>query len=215
MGSMIITYYGVEFVKLQFGDVVVGMNPISKESKHKSGRFASDVALVSLNHKDFSGAENLSFGDKKPFVVNGPGEYEINGITIGGFPSKSLYEGKERINTVYVISLEEMRICHLGALSDEELASNVTEHLEDVDVLFVSVSGSGLLTPAQAYKICVDIGPKIVIPLFFGDDKEKNLKAFLKEAGSEEIKPVEKLTLKKKDLEGKDGEIVVLSPVIS
>ncbi|MFA5831399.1 MAG: MBL fold metallo-hydrolase [Candidatus Paceibacterota bacterium] len=212
---MIITYYGVEFVKLQFGDVVVGMNPISKESKHKSGRFASDVALISLNHKDFSGAENLSFGDKKPFVVNGPGEYEINGITIGGFPSKSLYEGKERINTVYVVSLEEMRICHLGALSDEELASSVTEHLEDVDVLFVSIGGPDLLTPAQAYKICIDIGPKIVIPMSFGDDKEKNLKAFLKEAGSEEIKPIEKLTLKKKDLEGKDGEIVVLSPVIS
>jgi len=212
---MIITYYGAGFVKLQFGDVVVGMNPISKESKYKSGRFASDVALVSINDKDFSGTETLSFGEKSPFIVNGPGEYEINGITIGGFPSKSLYGEKEWINTIYLVSLEEMRICHLGALSDTTLDSSAKERLDDVDVLFVTIGGSGLLTPAQAYKMCVDIGPKIIIPLFFDEDKEKNLKAFLKEAGSDDVKPVEKLTLKKKDLENKDGEIIVLSSVIS
>jgi superfamily II helicase len=40
---------------------------------------------------------------------------------------------------------------------------------------------------------------------------DKNaLKTFLKEEGSEDVKPVEKLTLKKKDLEGKEGEVVVL-----
>jgi len=212
---MIITYYGASFVKLQFGDVVVGINPIGKESAYKSGRFASDVALVSLNHKDFSGTETLSFGEKTPFAVNGPGEYEINSITISGFPSHSLYEGQERINTIYLVSLEDMRICHLGALSDPKIESSAKEHFEDVDILFVSVGGPGLLTPSQAYKVCVDIGPKIIIPLFYEEDKEKNLQAFFKEAGSEMIKSVEKLTLKKKDLEGKDGEIVLLSSVIS
>ena len=35
------------------------------------------------------------------------------------------------------------------------------------------------------------------------------LKLFLKEAG-EDVKPIEKLTVKKKDLEGKEGEIIVL-----
>ncbi|MCX6736050.1 MAG: MBL fold metallo-hydrolase [Candidatus Parcubacteria bacterium] len=212
---MIITYYGAGFVKLQFGDVVVGMNPISKESTYKSGRFAADVSLVSINHKDFSGTETLSFGDKSPFAVNGPGEYEINGITIAGVPSKSQYDGKDWINTIYLISLEDMRICHLGALSDTALDSSAKERLDEVDVLFVTIGGPGLITPAQAYKMCVDIGPKIIIPLFFDEEKEKNIKAFLKEAGSAEIKPVEKLTLKKKDLEGKDGEIVILSSVIS
>jgi hypothetical protein len=39
---------------------------------------------------------------------------------------------------------------------------------------------------------------------------EKTLKAFLKEAGQDGVKSIEKLTIKKKDLEGKEGEIVVL-----
>ena len=37
------------------------------------------------------------------------------------------------------------------------------------------------------------------------------LKSFLKEAGAEKVEPMDKFTVKKKDLEGKEGEIVVLS----
>jgi hypothetical protein len=212
---MIITYYGANFIKLQFGDVVVGIDPTGKESKFKSGRFAADLALVSLNHKDFSGTDTLSFGDKSPFIINGPGEYEVNGIAISGFSSKSKYENADRYNTLYLVNLEDMKICHLGALSDTTLSAEAKEHLEDVDVLFVSVGGEGLLTAEQAYKICVDIGPKIIVPMTFENDGGKTVKAFLKEAGASEVPPVEKLTLKKKDLEGKDGDIVVLSSTLS
>ncbi|MCK9351374.1 MAG: MBL fold metallo-hydrolase [Candidatus Paceibacterota bacterium] len=211
---MIITYYGADFIKLQFGDVVVGINPISKESKWKSGRFAAELALVSLNQKDFSGTDSLAFGDKTPFIINGPGEYEVNGIAIAGFSSGSKYEGEERFNTIYLINLEDMKICHLGALSDTTLAPEAKAHLEDIDVLFVSVGGPGLLTAEEAYKICVDIGPKIIIPMMYEEDGGKPLKAFLKEAGAPDVKPVEKLTLKKKDLEGKDGEVIVLQSTL-
>ena len=37
-----------------------------------------------------------------------------------------------------------------------------------------------------------------------------SLKAFLKEVGEEKAEVVDKLTLKRKDLEGKEGEVVVL-----
>ena len=90
---MIITYYGALFVKLQFGDTVIGIDPIGKESKLKSGRFSADIGIVSAKHKDFSGVETLAFGDKTPFVIDGPGEYEVHGVTVKGFNSKSKYEG--------------------------------------------------------------------------------------------------------------------------
>jgi len=208
---MIITYYGAEFVKLQFGDTVIGIDPISKDSSYKWGRFSSDIALVSSKHEDFNGVDNLAFGDKTPFIVDGPGEYEVQGISIKGFHSKSAYEGKDRNNTIYFVSLEEMKICHLGALSDTTLGTDAKENLEDIDILFVPIGGEGLLTPEKAYKLCVELEPKIIVPLFAEENDGKNLKAFLKEAGVEGVKPVDKLTLKKKDLEGKDGEIVILS----
>lgn len=206
---MIITYYGAEFFKIQLGDTVIGIDPIAKDSKYKSGRFAADIALVSARHKDFSGAESLSLGGKTPFVIDGPGEYEMKGVSIRGFLSKTGYEGREGINTIYLISLEDMKLCHLGALSDTELGSEAKEQLEEIDVLFVPVGAHGLITPEQAYKLCVELESKIIIPMHYGTDG-KALNMFLKEGGAEAAKPIEKLTLKKKDLEGKEGEIVVL-----
>jgi L-ascorbate metabolism protein UlaG (beta-lactamase superfamily) len=105
-----------------------------------------------------------------------------------------------------------MNLCFLGALSEKELPSDAVEGLDDIDILFVPIGGEGVLTPAEAYKVAVNLEPKIIIPCHFGSIGDKNaLKVFLKEAGEENIKPEEKLTLKKKDLEGKKADVVVLA----
>jgi hypothetical protein len=60
----------------------------------------------------------------------------------------------------------------------------------------------------------VQFSPKIIIPAHFAEVGDKGaLKVFLKEAGEEGVKPVDKLTIKKKDLEGKEGEVVVLEAI--
>ena len=103
-----------------------------------------------------------------------------------------------------------MNICFLGALSDINLSSEVKEELGDVDILFLPVGGDGVLDAAKAEKLSVEIEPKIIIPMLYD---AASLKKYLKEAGEENVKPIEKLTLKKKDLEGKEGESIVLSVV--
>ena len=209
---MIITYHGVEFFKVQFGDITIAFNPISKESKFKTTRFFADIALISLESPDMNGIENLAYNGKEPFVISGPGEYEIKNVFLKGFASKSMYEGKERINTIYSVKLESMNLCFLGALSDINLSTEVKEELGDVDVLFLPIGAEGVLDAAKAEKLSVEIEPKIIIPMHYGEVGIKDaLKKYLKEAGEEDVKPVDKLTLKKKDLEGKEGETVVLS----
>ncbi|MFH0755379.1 MAG: MBL fold metallo-hydrolase [bacterium] len=218
---MIITYQGIEFFKIQFGDITIAFNPISKDSKFKSIRFFADIAFVSLNHTDMNGVENLSYNGKEPFIISGPGEYEVKDIFIKGFASKSFYGGKEKINTIYTITLENMNICFLGALSDINLSIEVKEALRDVDILFLPIGDDGVLDAVQAEKLSIEIEPKIIIPMHFGDLPVRGtqtgvgikdaLKKYLKEAGEDNIKPLEKLTLKKKDLEGKEGEVIVLS----
>lgn len=193
---------------MQFGDTTLAFNPISKESKLKASRFFADIALVSVNHPDANGAENLSYNGKEPFVISGPGEYEIKGVFIKGFASKSLYGGKDMINTIYSVPLENINLCFLGALSDINLSSEVKEALGDVDVLFLPVGGDGVLDAVKAEKLSVEIEPKIIIPMHYD---AASLKKYLKEAGEEGVKPIEKLTLKRKDLEGKQGESIVLS----
>ena len=208
---MIITYLGGEFVKVQFGDTVLAFNPPSKESKLKASRFGADIALVSINHADFNGVDTVTHGGRQPFVVSGPGEYEIKDVAVRGFPTDTTIEGEKKVNTVYTVDLEGMKLCFLGALASIELPADLKEELDGVDILFVPIGGEGVLGASAASKLAVTIEPHIVIPIHFEGLGDKGaLKQFLKEAGEEKSTPQDKLTLKKKDLEGKEGEVVVL-----
>lgn len=207
---MVITYLGGEFVKIQFGDTILAFNPISKDSSLKTSKFGADIALVSLNHPDMSGVDQISFGDKKAFAVSGPGEYEVKGVFIKGHASESGYGGEKRINTIYTVELEGMNICFLGAMNQPELPKEAEEAIDNVDILFVPIGGDGVLDAAKAYKLAVAIEPRIIIPIHYGDMGGKDaLKTFLKEAG-ESPKAESKLTLKKKDLEGREADVVLL-----
>lgn len=206
---MVITYFGHEFFKVQFGDLVLAFNPISKDSKQKGARFGADIALVSINTSETNGVEQVTFGEKKPFTIAGPGEYEIKDVFIKGFPGGTNKQGKH--NTIYFVSLEGMNICFLGALPAKEVSPEAKAALENVDILFTPIGGEDVLTPSDAYKLAVSIEPKLIIPMHYGDEASGKaaLKTFLKEGeGGEEM---DRLTLKKKDLEGKEGDIIVLS----
>lgn len=212
---MIITYFGGEFFKVQFGDTTLAFNPISKDSATlKPSRFGADIVLSTTHHVDFNGVDQVSHGDKKPFVISGPGEYEVKNVFIKGLPSESKYGvkngDKNLINTIYTVSLENMNICFLGALDAHELPTATVEALNEIDILFVPIGGEGVLEPSKAYKLAVSLNPKIIIPMHYGEIGMKDaLKIFLKEAG-ESPKAEAKLTLKKKDLEGKEGDIMLL-----
>lgn len=211
---MIITYHGVDFFKVSFGDTTIAVNPISKDSKLKSTRFGSDITLVSLNSPEHNGSDVTSRGEKESFLIDGPGEYEVSGVFIKGLLSKSTYGGIERINTIYTVSLEGINLCFLGALGDAELPPETKEAIEGTDILFVPIGGDGVMDPAAAHKLAVQFESKLVIPSHYGDVGETGaLKKFLKEAGEEDVKPVDKLTIKKKDLDGKEGDVIVLEAI--
>jgi len=204
---MVITYHGGEFFKVTFGDTTLAFNPISKDSTLKTTKFGADIALVSINHKDMNGIEQVQHGERAPFVINGPGEYEIRGVFVKGFPTFITYDGEERINTIYTVELEGMHLVFLGALGERKLSSEIKGALPDIDILFVPIGGNDVLTPSDAHELAVQLEAKIVIPMHYTD---KELAFFVKSEGVNG-KPVEKLTLKKKDLDEKEGEIVVLS----
>lgn len=206
---MVITYCGMAFTKVQFGDTTLAFNPLGKGADMAGPRFGADVALVSLKDVNFNGVDQVTHGDTVPFVVNGPGEYEIKGVYVKGVAS----EGRDKkINTIYSVVLEGISLCHLGGLENPVLPSAAAEALGEIDVLFVPVWGDGVLSAAAADKVIAALEPKIIIPLYKGPKgKEKEtLALFLKEMGEELGASADKLTLKKKDLEGKEGEVVVI-----
>jgi len=206
---MIITHHGAACFKVQFGDITLAFNPISKDSvTYKPVRFGADIALMSFNHPDANGVSQVMHGGKEPFVIRGPGEYEVGGVMIRGFLSRTEYGGEQRTNTIYLVELEGMTICFLSALNTKELPHDAWEAIDEIDLLFVPIAGGGSLDATNAYKLAVSLEPRMIVPMLFDGDGQLN--TFLQEGGVEGRTPEEKLTVKQKDVAGKEGEIAVL-----
>jgi L-ascorbate metabolism protein UlaG (beta-lactamase superfamily) len=209
---MIISYFGKQFVKLSQGDLTLAFNPISKDSDFKDqiSRFGANVAFITANHPDFNGIDTVTHGNTVPFVISGPGDYETREIFIKGLMTETEIDKKKYINTIYFLTVDEIKICFLGSLS-KDLSSEVREAVSGADILFVPIGGEGVLSAKEAYKLSLSLEPKIIIPIDYGSDRAKDaLKVFLKEGGAEKTEAIEKLAIKRKDLEGKEGDIVVL-----
>jgi L-ascorbate metabolism protein UlaG (beta-lactamase superfamily) len=213
---MVITHHGGQCFKVTLGSTTLVFDPISKDGTLPGVRFGADIALVSRNHPDMNGIDEVTYGDTVPFAITGPGEYERAGVTVQGFLTKSKYglaKGQdEAVNTIYAVTLEDMTLVHLGALSDKSLSQDAREALGEIDILFVPVGGDGVLSAAEASTLATALEPKIIIPMHWsGMGAAKSLDAFLKEEGGASEK-VEKLTIKKKEALTKDGAIIVVTP---
>jgi len=188
--------------------MTIAFNPVSKNSKSGiSAHFGADIALITTNHPDYNGAEQLSHGERSPFIISGPGDYEVKEIFIKGAISNASLAGKKYINTIYSLSVDGINIVFLGALSDSEFSKETREAIDSPDIVFVPVGGKGLLDAKTSAKLVSTLEPKLIIPMDYDDT---TLKVFLKEMGEEKAEITEKLTLKRKDLDGKDGEVIVL-----
>ncbi len=212
---MIITHFGRQHFKLQVGDTTIAINPVSKDGRGKVSKYGADICLITTNHPDYNGSEQTEHGGKTPFVIMGAGEYEVANIFIKGFGTETTLKdptspkgsaGREYQNTSYCFTFDGIKITFLGALS-HSLQPEHKEIIDETDVLFIPVGEDGFLLNAyDAYKIAVSLEPKLIIPM---DYNEQSIPIFLKEAGAEKVEPVEKLTIKKKDIDGKLGEVVL------
>ena len=216
---MIITYLGKSLVKIQSGETVIALNP-GAESDAKRPKFGADIALVSLHDPSYADTNQVTFGNKIPMVIDGPGEYEIGGMYIKGFQTDTVEsqskKGKtDKINTAYSIIIEDVRLAHLGAHGKDSFDAGTLDELRDTDILFLPIGGDMVLDYKAAYKVVTMLEPKIIIPVHYEskDGASSPLPRFLKEYGAEQSEPVQKLVVKKKDMEGREGDVIVLAQV--
>lgn len=209
---MIINYYGVSCFKIQSGETTITIDPPSKESGLKAPRFYSDIGISSHSHPRHNGLNELKEKSPEIFLITGPGEYEIKGIRINGF--KSFHDAssgeKYGLNTIYTLDIEGVKICHLGDLGEEKIQPQIKEHLGNINILFIPIGGNAVLDSSKSAEIINDFEPNIIVPMHYENDKI--LKEFLKEFKEEAVKPIDKLTVKKKDILEEKMKVVVLEP---
>lgn len=176
---------------------------------------AADILLITHDHHDHNNKKAVK---GSPFLIDGPGEYEVKDVFIQGIPAfHDDSHGKERgQNTIYTLETEELRLCHLGDLGQKELTPEQLEKIGDIDILMIPVGGVYTIDAKEAVKIISQLEPRIVIPMHYAVPKLKirldGLDAFLKVMGRKTAEPLPKLLIKKKDLLAEETKIVVLAP---
>ena len=148
----------------------------------------------------------------QPRVLSGPGEYEIKGVLITGVATfRDNASGKERgKNTVYVLQLEEQRLCHLGELG-HVLTTEQIDQIGTVDVLFVPADGK-ILDLAKTAEVISQIEPSIVIPMRYTGTDEAGLaeiEKFCHEMGMRQIVPQPRLSVTRGSMP-QETQLVVL-----
>ena len=195
-------------------DIVI--DPFDEVTGLKLPNLSADILLVTHDHKDHNNIKGIK---GTPFVIQGPGEYEIKEVFVQGIPAfHDDKDGKEKgQNTIYAIETEEMRFCHLGDLGQKLLTDEQLEKIGRIDVLMIPVGGEYTIDSSTAQKIISQIEPKIVIPMHYAlpnsKDKLDDVSKFLKTMGKNSVTPQDKYVVKASTLP-KEGvmEIVVLQP---
>jgi L-ascorbate metabolism protein UlaG (beta-lactamase superfamily) len=99
--------------------------------------------------------------------------------------------------------MDEIRLCHLGAL-DQVLLPDQVEELNRSEVLIVPVGGHGVLDSAAAAEVVSLLEPRIVVPMLFRTELSNAaldpLDRFLKEMGVAEAQPVPRINVTRTSL---------------
>ena len=159
---MEIIWLGHSCFRLRSQETVVITDPFPDSIGFAFENRSANIVTTSNNDLNHSHTENVS---GNPRIFSAPGEYEYTGVSVKGVmtPLGDLSNREER-NVAFTITLDGIKICHLGRLQTP-LTTNIVDELGPIDVLLVPVGGHGLIELNGIQQIMQDFDPKIVIPM--------------------------------------------------
>lgn len=212
---MEINWLGQSSFRIKGKQVTVITDPYIPEAGNNGNRSSADVLCLSYKNPDTDAAIEKIGGE--PYIIQGPGEYEVSNVLVIGLPSyqdeaSGSIRGK---NTIYALEIEELSICHLGRLG-HLLTDEQIEAIGNVDVLLLPVGGNTTINAATAAKLMRNIEPKVIIPMHYktpGTSVELDtVDKFLSEVGSQGLPAQSKYNVTKNNLPQTAQVIVLESP---
>ena len=162
---MEITWLGHSCFLIRGKEKTIITDPCHPDLGYRQGEPEADIATLSHFHPGHSYIEGVA---NEPKQIKSPGEYEIGGTFITGVASfhddkKGELRGK---NTIYVIEMDGVTLCHLGDLG-HPLGPHLVEELGDVDILFLPVGEVSTIPIDTAVEIVRQLEPPIIIPMHY------------------------------------------------
>src|SRR6266849_2745165 len=208
---MEISWLGHSCFQLRGKNATLITDPFSPQLGLSLGKISAPIVTISHDHSCHNFAAGIS---GNPRVVRGPGEYEISDVLITGVASyHDTKRGQERgRNTIYVIHMDDLIICHLGDLG-HILQEEQLEEVADADILLIPIGGRATLNGAQAAEVISQVEPHIIIPMHYYNEAPETpdpLDKFCREMGIEVINTQPKLTVTRNSLPA-EPQVIILS----
>ncbi|MDR3711157.1 MAG: MBL fold metallo-hydrolase [Capsulimonadaceae bacterium] len=139
----------------------------------------ASVIFVSHNHFDHNWTDMAVNADNVVEPKTDPGYQDVRlSYTAAGkkqtviakriFSYHDQNGGKDRgTNTITVIDVDGLRICHLGDLGQRELTPKQVSLIGNVDVLMIPVGGFYTIDAKQAVAVTEQLHPKVIFPMHF------------------------------------------------
>ena len=211
---MDVTWLGHGCFRLRGRSAAVVTDPFPPAIGLKLPRLDADLVTISHEHENHNYTQVM----RDAYEIRGPGEYEVAGVSVIGVPTfhDAQKGAKHGRNTVYLIEIDDVRVCHLGdlghALDDAE-----AEAISAPDVLLVPVGGHTSINAAQAAEIVRQLEPRFVVPMHYAIPGLKleldPLDRFLKEMAVAASEPQPKLSVSASSGEY-ETKVVVLEPKV-
>jgi L-ascorbate metabolism protein UlaG (beta-lactamase superfamily) len=209
-----VTWLGHGCFRLRGRAAAVVTDPYPPAIGLKLSRMDAEVLTVSHDHDNHSYTQVVRDG---AYEIHGPGEYEVAGVSVIGVPTYHDAERgkKEGRNTVYLIEIDDVRVCHLGDLG-HKLDDTEAEAVASPDVLLVPVGGRTTMNAAQAAEVVRQLEPRYVVPMHYAIPGLKveldTIDRFLKEMGVTSSEAQPKLSVQKSSVAEYETKVVVLEP---
>ncbi len=199
---MDITWLGHSCFRIRGSHTTIITDPYSPDLGYLLGKPTARIVTVSHQHPGHSYVSGIG---GEPKLVTRPGEYEISGVLIIGMTTFHDNEGGKNRgkNTIYVIEVDELSICHLGDLG-HVLTTKQVETLDNIDILLLPVGGISTIDAPRAAEVIRQLEPKVVVPMHYKTEALKRelepVERFLKEMGGKQVESQPKLSCTKANL---------------
>jgi hypothetical protein len=209
---MELRYYGANCLVFINRQTRVVVDDNLKELGSKSVLKADDIAVYTSQH-------SLPLKPVK-LVIDGPGEYEVSGVSIQGIGVRSFMDEPNQKNaTLYKLLIDDIRVLITGHIYPE-LSDNELESIGTVDVLCIPVGGNGFtMDSIGALGLIKKIEPKLIIPTHYAyrplhyPVPQQSLDEVLKNIGMEPNETIQKLKIKPNDLLIDNTQLIIVEPI--
>lgn len=131
----------------------------------------ADLVLVTHEHADHNGVEAIGGTPAILRSTAGVLQSPLGEVTAIASEHDDAAGTQRGPNTIFVFTLDGMRVCHFGDFGQPELRAPQARAIGSVDLLILPVGGGPTIGAGEAWEIVETLQPRWVVPMHYRTER--------------------------------------------